>query len=90
MEEDRNALPDSLAACGRVTHLPEKSHKSECHEIFSSVGSVPTLFGFGIQPNYLNVHSRIDEWSLSDDVVSCFVFVARNGEILLPPLYLLS
>jgi hypothetical protein len=34
------------------------SYKKECQETFFSVGSVPTLFCLGIQPNRLNVHSR--------------------------------
>src|SRR6266480_4293742 len=40
----RPVTPCSLDACGRVSHSPEKSHKRECQETFSSVGSVPTLF----------------------------------------------
>ncbi len=36
---------------------PEKSYKRECQETFFSVGSVPTLFCLGIQPNCLNVVS---------------------------------
>jgi cytochrome c biogenesis factor len=35
----------------------EKPYKSSCQERFFSVGSVPTLFCHGIQPNRLNVHS---------------------------------
>ena len=37
--------------------LPEKSYKRECQETFLSVGSMPTLFCLGIQPNCLIVHS---------------------------------
>jgi hypothetical protein len=37
--------------------LPEESYKRKCQETYLSVGSVPTLFCFGIQPNRLNVHS---------------------------------
>jgi hypothetical protein len=40
----------------RPTRLPEKSYKRECQEKNLSVGSVPILFCFGIQPNWLNVH----------------------------------
>jgi hypothetical protein len=40
-----------------TTRLPEKSYKRECQETYLPVGSVPTLFCFGIQPNRLNVHS---------------------------------
>ena len=36
---------------------PKQSYKRECQETFFTVGSVPTLFGLGIQPNRLNVHS---------------------------------
>ena len=35
----------------------EESYKRECQETFFSVGSVPTLFCLGIQPNCLNVVS---------------------------------
>src|SRR5260370_40312364 len=35
----------------------EWSYKRECQETFFPVGSMPTLFCLGIQPNRLNVHS---------------------------------
>src|SRR3981081_1662832 len=35
-----------------------KSYKRKCQETYLAVGSVPTLFGLGIQPNRLNVHVR--------------------------------
>jgi|SRR5450631_2888858 hypothetical protein len=51
--------------------LPDMSYKRECQETFFSVGSVPTLFFLGIQPNRWNMHARIDEWSSSGS--RCFV-----------------
>jgi hypothetical protein len=36
---------------------PEKSYKRECQETYFTIGSVPILFCFGIQPNRRNVHS---------------------------------
>jgi hypothetical protein len=33
------------------------TYKRKCQETYLPVGSVPTLFCFGIQPNRLDVHS---------------------------------
>src|ERR1700693_2667185 len=45
------------SAYSRLAGLPEKSYKRECQETYFTVGSVPILFCFGIQPNRMNVHS---------------------------------
>jgi len=37
--------------------IADVTYKRKCQETYLSVGSVPTLFCFGIQPNRLNVHS---------------------------------
>ena len=47
----------ALSAWSLLPRLPYKSYKRKCQETYLSVGSVPTLFCFGIQPNRLNVHS---------------------------------
>ena len=53
-------MPEWVSLCflqGAKLPDPEKSYKRKCQETYLSVGSVPTLFCFGIQPNRLNVHS---------------------------------
>jgi hypothetical protein len=42
---------------GKSNHRT-KSYKRKCQETDLAVGSVPTLFCLGIQPNRLNVHAR--------------------------------
>jgi hypothetical protein len=51
--------------------LPEKSYKRKCQETDLAVGSVPTLFCLGIQPNRLNVHARSAS-VLPQEVVASF------------------
>jgi hypothetical protein len=66
------ARSDKLAAAG----LPDKSYKRKCQETYLAVGSVPTLFGLGIQPNRLNVHVRSTS-VLPEEVVASFRHTKR-------------
>ena len=49
------------------------SYKRECQETFLSVGSVPTLFLSRHSAQTFERALALDEWSSSDDEVSCFV-----------------
>jgi hypothetical protein len=51
----------------------EKSYKSECQEKYLPVGSVSTLFLSRHSAQLFERARAIDEWSSSDDLVSCFV-----------------
>ena len=51
--ESRNSLKEFVEI-----FPPDRSYKRKCQETYLSVGSVPTLFCFGIQPNRLNMHAR--------------------------------
>jgi hypothetical protein len=41
-----------------VRAVIKTSYKRECQDKYFPIGSVPTLFCLGIQPNPLNVHPR--------------------------------
>ena len=66
--------------------LPEKSYKRECQETYLTVGSLPTRFCLGIQPNRLRVHARIDEWSSLGS--HCFVSWYETVRVFFPPWFL--
>jgi hypothetical protein len=58
LEVHETTLPPGGAPHPPHRHVhSEMSYKRECQETFFSVGSVPTPFCLGIQPNRLNMHS---------------------------------
>jgi hypothetical protein len=61
--------------------LPDRSYKRECQETYFAVGSVPTLFCLGIQPNRLNV--RAMEEQSSSGLRSCSVSGCEADERIL-------
>jgi hypothetical protein len=56
------------------------SYKRKCQETDLAVGSVPTLFCLGIQPNRLNVHARSARVGYQHGLPACRILFLASEE----------